>query len=166
MGCPVPGCWGVLCQAVLRLFSLTHKPLLPWAVGRSHSKTVAWGSWEGSGWSLSGSSICGALHAKLTPGSQLRFPECSVPVGKLSHCPPRGSPSLGLMEGPCCQMQTMFLPLVMPCRDWEPSALWCQVIPKRRPSALPGPLPSLCLSITPKGASGGSSEGTDFSSGG
>ena len=76
------------------------------------------------------------------------------------------SPSLGLMEGHCCQRQTMFLPLVMSCRDWEPSTLWCQMIPKRRPSALLGPLPSLCLSITPKGASEGFSKGADLSSGG
>ena len=66
------GCWGVLCgpgcKQVLGLFSLTHKPLLPQEVGRSHSRTVAWGTWEGSGWSLSGSSICGALHAEPTPG--------------------------------------------------------------------------------------------------
>lgn len=154
------------CKRVLGLLYLTRKPLLPQEVGRSRSRTVAWGSWEGSGWSLSGSSICGALHAEPMPGRVSSAFQNALCQWACCLTASHEAAPLGLMEGHRCQRQTMFLLLVMSCRDWEPSTLWCQMIPKRRPSALLGPLPSLCLSITPKGASEGSSEGADLSSGG
>lgn len=137
-------------KRVLGLLYLTRKPLLPQEVGRSRSRTVAWGSWEGSGWSHNQAAASVGpcmLRTRLAGSAPLSRMLCaSGPAVSLHEAAP-----LGLMEGHRCQRQTMFLLLVMSCRDWEPSTLWCQMIP--RGGLLPcwAPCPSLCLSITPKG---------------